>query len=275
MTDYSVLMSVYEKEKPEYLKAAIDSILNQTHQTNDFVLVCDGPLGNGLEDVIADFVKTAPGLFHIYRLSKNMGLAKALNHGIMQCKNEIIVRMDSDDISAPERAQRELQVMEEQGADIVGSNIIEFVDSIDQTIQERNVPETHKEIVQFAKKRSPFNHPSVVYKKSAVIDCGLYDDYQYFEDYNLWAVMLKKRYRGYNVQENLLYMRAGEEMYKRRGGLRYIRCIFRFENNLRRLGYINMVQFLFQSLSRSIISLVPNRLRKGVYAKVLREKKDI
>lgn len=271
MTDYSVLMSVYEKEKPEYLKAAIDSILNQTHQTNDFVLVCDGPLGEGLEDVIADFVKTAPGLFHIFRLSKNMGLAKALNHGIMQCKNEIIVRMDSDDISASERVSKQLKAMEEEGVDIVGSNIMEFTDSINHTIQERRVPEKHKEIIHFAKKRSPFNHPSVIYKKSAVIDCGLYEDYQYFEDYHLWAVMLKKRYRGYNVQENLLYMRAGENLYKRRGGFKYIKCIWRFENSLRRLGYINTVQFLIQSFSRMLISLIPNKLRKTVYAKLLRK----
>ena len=99
MTDnYSVLMSVYYKEKPEYLKEAIDSILNQTVKTDDFVIVCDGPLTEGLDKVIADYVKTYSGLFTVYRLSRNMGLAKALNNGILQCKNELIARMDSDDI---------------------------------------------------------------------------------------------------------------------------------------------------------------------------------
>ena len=271
MSDYSVLMSVYYKEKPEYLKAAIDSMLNQTVPTNDFVLVCDGPLNDGLERVIAESVKTAPGLFNVYRLSQNMGLAKALNQGIIQCKNEVIARMDSDDISVADRVEKQLKAMDEQGADIVGSNIIEFIDTIDHTKGIRQVAEKHDEIVKFAKNRSPFNHPTVLYKKSSVIHAGLYEDYRYFEDYNLWAVMLSKGYKGYNIQENLLYMRAGQDMYKRRGGLLYIRCIFRFKNNLRKLGYINMARFLFSSTARSIVSIIPTGLRTFIYAKILRK----
>ena len=117
--NYSVLMSVYIKEKPEYLKEAITSILNQTVKTNDFVIVCDGPLTEGLNKVIADFVTTYSGLFNVYRLEHNMGLAKALNNGILQCKNEIIVRMDSDDVSMPDRVEKQMKAMKEKNADIL------------------------------------------------------------------------------------------------------------------------------------------------------------
>lgn len=268
--NYSVLMSVYYKEKPEYLKAAIDSILNQSVKTNDFVLVCDGPLNKGLDDVITEYVTTFPGLFNVYRLSRNMGLAKALNNGILQCKNELIARMDSDDISRADRIEKQLKAFMEQKADIVGSNIIEFEGTIENTGAQRQVPEKNYDIIKFAKNRSPFNHPSVMYKKSAVVGAGFYEDYRYFEDYNLWATMLSKGCMGYNVQDNLLYMRAGADMYKRRGGFQYVKYIFRFKNHLRKIGFIGMGTFLAGALGHSVVSLIPNGLRTMIYSKILR-----
>lgn len=272
--NYSVLMSVYYKEKPEYLKAAIDSILNQTVKTDDFVIVCDGPLNKGLDEVIADYVRTVPGLFNIYRISENKGLAKALNNGILQCRNELIARMDSDDISAPDRIEKQLKAFEKYNADIVGANIIEFNGNIQNTGSRRDVPEFNEEITRFAKKRSPFNHPSVMYKKSAVINAGFYEDYRFFEDYNLWTTMLGMGYKGYNIQETLLYMRAGEDMYKRRGGIGYIKCIFRFKNHLRRAGFISWGTFLIGAFGHALVSVVPNKLRTGIYSKVLRKDKN-
>lgn len=269
--NYSVLMSVYIKEKPEYLKEAIDSILNQTVKPDDFVIVCDGPLNEGLNKVIADYVTTYSGLFNVYRLEKNMGLAKALNHGILQCKNEIIVRMDSDDISAPDRIEKQLKALKTHKVDIVGSNVIEFVGDITNTKKTREVPKENEDIVKFAKNRSPFNHPSVMYKKTAVINAGFYEDYRYFEDYNLWVTMLHMGFRGYNIQENLLYMRAGEDMYKRRGGVSYVGCIFRFKNHLRKMGFISVTSFLVGVTTRTIVSLVPNNVRVMIYKKILRK----
>lgn len=272
MTDnYSVLMSVYYKEKPEYLKEAIDSILNQTVKTDDFVIVCDGPLTEGLDKVIADYVKTYSGLFAVYRLSRNMGLAKALNNGILQCKNELIARMDSDDISAPDRIEKQIAAINEKKADIVGANIIEFVGNINNTGNSRIVPEKNEDIITFAKKRSPFNHPTIMYKKSAVIAAGFYEDYRFFEDYNLWATMLNMGYKGYNIQENLLYMRGGEEMYKRRGGFSYVGCIYRFKKHLKKIGFIGEKDFLVGVLGHAVVSIIPNGIREKIYSKLLRK----
>lgn len=271
MENYSVLMSVYMKEKPEYFKEAVDSILDQTVKTNDFVIVCDGPLTEGLNKVIADYVTTYSGLFNVYRLEKNMGLAKALNNGILQCKNEIIARMDSDDVSAPTRMEEQLKAMREQQADIVGSNIIEFVGDISNTKNTREVPEEHGDIMRFAKKRSPFNHPSVMYRKTAVVQAGFYEDYRYFEDYNLWVTMLHQGFKGYNIQKNLVYMRAGEDMYKRRGGISYVGCIYRFNRHLRQIGFISMPSFLSGVIIRTAVSLIPNGVRSRLYKKILRK----
>lgn len=269
--NYSVLMSVYHKEKPEYLRAAIDSVLNQTVQTDDFVIVCDGPLNEGLDNVITEFVTANPGLFNIYRMTENRGLAIALNNGILQCRNEIIARMDSDDICRNDRMEKQLKAMKDNNADIVSSNLIEFDGDISNTTLSRQVPESHNDIINFAKKRTPFNHPAVMYKKSAVVDSGFYEDYRFFEDYNLWVAMLMKGYKGYNVQENLLYMRAGQDMYKRRGGFGYIKCIFRFNNHLRRIGFISFGAFLKGVIGRTVVSIIPNGLRKAIYSKALRK----
>jgi glycosyltransferase involved in cell wall biosynthesis len=201
-----------------------------------------------------------------------MGLAKALNNGILQCKNEIIARMDSDDISDPARVEKQLQAMKNENADIVGSNIIEFIGDISNTKNKRIVPEKNQEIKAFAKRRSPFNHPSVIYKKSAVIKAGFYSDYRFFEDYNLWVTMLYSGFTGYNVQEPLLYMRGGEDMYKRRGGISYIGCIFRFNKHMRKMGVIGMGTFLCEVVGRSAVSIIPNNLRTFIYSKVLRKK---
>ena len=248
--NYSVLMSVYHKEKPEYFRAAIESILNQTVKTNDFVIVCDGPLNEGLDNVITEVVTANPGLFNIYRMTENKGLAIALNNGILQCKNQIIARMDSDDISRNDRMEKQLKAMKEHNADIVSSNLIEFDGDVSNTTLTRQVPESHKAIMAFAKKRTPFNHPAVMYRKSAVEDSGFYDDYRFFEDYNLWVAML---------------------MYKRRGGLGYIKCIFRFNNHLRKIGFISFGAFLKGIFVRIVVSIIPNGLRKTIYSKALRK----
>lgn len=269
--NYSVLMSVYHREKPEYFRTAIDSILNQTVKTDDFVIVCDGPLNEGLDNVITEVVTAHPGLFNIYRMSENRGLAIALNNGILQCKNNIIARMDSDDVCRPDRMEKQLLAMREQEVDIVGSNIVEFEGDISNITLERCVPKNPDEIMEFAKKRTPFNHPTVMYKKSAIIDSGFYDDYRYFEDYNLWVTMLMKGYKGYNIQDNLLYMRAGSDMYKRRGGISYIKCIIRFKNHLRKMGLISMPVFLVEITARIGVSISPNKIRQFIYTKFLRK----
>ena len=173
--DYSILMSVYHKEKPEYLKEAIESMLSQTVKSNDFVIVCDGPLTKELYDVIEFYEKDKSNYIRRIQLEKNMGLGKALNIGLENCKNELVARMDSDDISVNNRIELQLKEFEKNSELVLcGTNISEFYESIDNIIGSRNVPSEYVQIIEFSKKRNPFNHPSVMFKKNIVKEVGSY-----------------------------------------------------------------------------------------------------
>lgn len=270
--NYSVLMSVYYKEKPEQLRESLDSILNQTVKTNDFVLVCDGPLGDELDGVINEYAQKFGDAFNVVRLPENGGLGKALNEGMKHCKNELIGRMDSDDISYPDRFERQLEVFEANtSVDICSGTVEEFENSINDVTCKRIVPEKHEDILAFSKKRNPFNHPCVMYKKSKVMEAGGYLDFPLLEDYYLWVRMLKNGAKGYNIQEPILYMRAGNDMYERRSGWKYAGHQKKFFKELKKMGYISGTECAVSVVERTVASLIPNGLRKAAFKKILRK----
>lgn len=270
--NYSVLMSVYYKENSEYLKQAIESIQAQTFPTDDFVLVCDGPLNQELDSVIKKKQQEMKNILNVVRLKKNAGLGNALNKGIQQCKNELVARMDSDDISYPDRCEKQLTVFNTYPEISVCSGIVEEFATNPKVVESRRVPpETQEEIREFAKVRNPFNHPCVMYKKPDVEAVGSYKDFYLLEDYYLWVRMIMAGYQGYNLQEPLLHMRAGTDMYMRRGGLKYAKTqekLFRFMKNN---GFISKGQYIKNCVIRGESSLAPNWLRKFVFEKVLRK----
>ena len=270
---YSVLMSVYHKENAEYLRTAMDSIWIQTIPTDDFVLVCDGPLNECLDTVIEKMEKEHPDTLYVVRLEKNGGLGNALNAGIKHCKHELVARMDSDDISRPDRCERQLKVFQEHPDVSICSGIVEEFTTSTSEIEARRVPpETQEEIISFAKKRNPFNHPCVMYKKSAVEDAGGYQDFYLLEDYYLWIRMLQKGSQGYNLQEPLLWMRAGSDMYKRRAGWKYAKrqkALFKY---MKDSGLISRPQYVQSVAVRTASSITPNWLREFMFKTVIRKK---
>ena len=270
--EYSVLMSVYHKEKPEYLKQAIESIQTQTISTNDFVLVCDGPLNEQLDGVIAAKQQEMGTTLNVVRLAKNSGLGNALNEGIKYCKNELVARMDSDDIAYPDRCEKQIAVFNTHSEVSICSGIVEEFTTDPNTVDTKRVPpKTNAEIVEFAKKRNPFNHPCVMYKKSAVEAVGSYQDFYLLEDYYLWLRMLMTGYQGYNIQEPLLHMRAGSDMYKRRAGWKYAKTQARLFKFMKKQRFIGVGQYIKSCVIRSGSSLAPNWLRKFMFEKVLRK----
>ena len=265
---YSLLMSVYEKESPQNLKISVESIFAQTVLPNDFVLVIDGPVGGELEKEI-NFLKEKYSL-NCVALSENVGLGKALNFGLKECKCNLVARMDSDDISKPDRMEKQLALLKMSGADIVSSAVSEFENDPENIISRRLVPKTHEEIMRFVRKRTPFNHPAVVYKKSLVLDAGGYMDYEFFEDYELFARLLKGGAKGANCEESLVLMRTGQGLYLRRGGLRYAKCLIRFYKRMRSLSLCLFKETLTVEMPRIIVALLPSKIRKFVYQKFLR-----
>ena len=269
---YSVLMSVYYKEKPEYLKQSMESIYEQTVPTNDFVLVCDGPLNAELDAVIDEMQQQFGDVLHVCRLEKNGGLGNALNIGIKHCKNELVARMDSDDICKLDRCEKELKIFQDYPElSIVGTLINEFVEKKEDICGTRLVPCNYNEIIKFAKKRNPFNHVSVMYKRIDVEKAGGYKSFFLLEDYFLWIRMLNYGCKGYNLQEPLVFVRVGKEMYKRRGGWKYVASQRKLFKYMAKIGFITYNQYVIQSIVRLIGAIIPNGMRAIVYKKILRK----
>lgn len=270
--EYSVLMPVYHKERPEYLKQAIESIQVQSLSTNDFVLVCDGPLNDELDAVIQTKQLEMGENLNVVRLAKNGGLGNVLNEGIKHCKNELVARMDSDDIAYPDRCEKQIAVFNTHSEVSICSGIVEEFTTDPNTVDTRRVPpETNAEIIEFAKKRNPFNHPCVMYKKSAVKAVGSYQDFYLLEDYYLWLRILMAGYQGYNIQEPLLHMRAGSDMYKRRAGWKYAKTQAKLFKFMKQQGFIGNGQYIKSCVIRSGSALAPNWLRKFMFERVLRD----
>lgn len=266
LPNYSVLMSVYYKEHADYLKVSIDSIWNQTVKTNDFVLVCDGPLNGELESVINDAKRSLGEALHVVRLEKNSGLGEALNIGIRECKNEIVARMDSDDIAFPDRCERQLRRMITNNLDMISGSVLEFQDNIENITGTRRVPATKSEIIQFSRKRNPFNHPAIMYNKASVIEAGGYtEDFHLFEDYHLWIRMLMRDCNCENLLDPVVYMRTGSDAILRRGGKDYAKDMLKFHRWLKQIGWISQIDYVMGALPHSTVCYLPNRLRIIVY----------
>lgn len=268
---FSVLMSVYHKEYPEYLRDALLSIIRQTLPPNEIVLVQDGPLTDDLHAVIDSIKASNSNLIKDVVLKQNRGLGVALNEGMRACSNGVIARMDTDDIAEPDRFAKQINFMvNNEEVDMVGSNISEYDDDFSELMSVRSVPERHKDIVSMMKKRSPFNHMSVVYKKDAVLACGGYEDCPSFEDYYLWCKMAINGARFHNLQENLVRVRMGEALSTRRGGAAYIKDIVNFQKKAYSLGIFNKSELMRGVLIRSIVALLPAGVRTLFYKSVLR-----
>ena len=224
MADLSVLMSLYIKEKPEYVEECFQSLLRQTVPANEWVVVEDGPLTDELYAVLEKYQKEHPGLIKRVPLEKNQGLGLALRAGVPECSNELIARMDTDDICREDRFEKQLAVFEkEPELDIVGSHEDEFEDTPDQIVAKRTVPLTDKEIKKYQKRRDGFNHVTVMFKKKAVLAAGNYQSCPLMEDTYLWARMMMKGVKCRNIDESLVFVRIGKNMYERRGGWAYFK----------------------------------------------------
>lgn len=272
MQKFSVLMSIYKSENPKFLKESLDSILNNTIQPNEIVMVKDGPLTIELEDML-DMYQDKTGLFHFVIHETNMGLGIALRDGLVECKNELVARMDTDDICHPERFEKQLTYLQDHPeVSVVGSNVEEFDLDYHHPNQKVIYPYHMEEILKFARKRNPMRHPSVMFKRSDVLDSGNYRHFLWFEDYDLCIRMLLKMKKMANMPEVLTFCRADKDLFSRRGGLAYIKQDLLFQQFMLKSGFINGVEFLFNCTIRSVVRIMPNDLRKFVYKTFLRSK---
>lgn len=269
---YSVLMSTYKNDNVEYLKESIDSILNQTIKTDDFVIVKDGPLTDELNAVLNYYCDKFPSIFNVISLSENVGLGKALSIGVMYCKNEFVARMDSDDYSFENRIEKELNfLIDNPKVDLIGTQSLEFIDDINKPIQYNTFPTKHNDIVKYAKYRNPYSHPAVLFKKSKVLLSGNYQDSYLCEDYDLWIRMIQNGCVCANLDECLFAVRVGNDFFKRRSGFKYVKSINDLMRRNMKNHFFTTNDYIKNMTMRSIVYLMPNNLRSIVYSKFLRK----
>lgn len=271
---FSVLISVYYKEIPRYLDRALQSITDdQILKPDEIVLIKDGPLTKELDEVIGKFKKKYPNLFKIVTLEKNYGLGKALNIGLKNCTYELVARMDGDDISKPERFKKQIEIFQKNPKlDIVGSWIDEFIERDEEIIVRsiRKVPETSEEIYQKLKSICAFNHPTVMYRKSKIIEVGSYLQEFVLEDYYLWIRLAMSGANMYNLQESLLKFRITEGTSKRRGGLKLLKSDIKFQNKIFKMGFLNKIEVVKNIVIYGVYRILPNEIREYVQRKMIR-----
>lgn len=268
---FSVLMSVYYKEDPAFLATALKSIWNdQMLKPDEVVLVKDGPLTEPLDKVVADFAAQAP--VKIVALKENQGLGKALAEGVKNCSYDYIARMDSDDISLPERFEKQFTFLSEHPeVDICGSAIDEFLTDPAEIISSRIVPSRHDAIMHFLKMRNPFNHMSVVFRKKAILDSGNYQPLAYYEDYWLWARCLASGRIGANLPESLLHVRVGNGMYSRRRGWKIVKSSINLDCKLHKIKVLSFFELCRNIFLRTTIQVLPVKIIKMIYNTCLRK----
>lgn len=267
---FSVLMAVHAKESPSLFQKSLESLIKQTLKPNSVVLVCDGELTPQLENVLSEMKIKIP--FKVVRSSENQGLGKALQIGMKACEHDLIVRADTDDISLPNRFEKQIGFMASHlDIDLVGSSILEFEDDPSHIVTEKKVPLKHECISTYAKWRNPINHMSVVFRKSSVCKAGGYSDYRYAQDYHLWVKMLMNGCKFENLPEALVLASAGNKMIAKRGGLKHFLNEFKMQKEFLKLGFTNHLQFVLNLTTRFLVRVSPGSIRKFFYLRFLRK----
>ena len=268
---FSLLMSIYEKENPNFFNSCMNSVIKQTYPPSEIVLVKDGPLNNELENIISKWKKRFGNKFKIIPLEKNVGLGKALQLGLLNSKYDIVARMDTDDICREDRFEKQINFLDNNpNIDIVGCWAAEFENNINNIISIRKVPILDIEIKKYARFRNPFNHPSVVFRKHAILTCGGYQSFPFLEDYYLWIRMLLKGKKFANLPEPLLLFRLDKYTFDRRGGLKYFFNEIKLQKFFLKVNFINLPIFIYNIFLRGIVRLFPNKIRKYFYMFFLR-----
>ena len=271
-SEFSLLLAVYAGDRSDYLERAFRSTVHeQQRRPGDVVIVQDGPVPEDLDTTLKQLIDSSPVPVQHLVLAENAGLGPALDAGLARCLFDVVARMDADDVSLPHRFARQIPLIE-AGADIVGSALLEFSDDPQDPrhiVGRRTPPLAPDEIVTYSRFHDPFNHPTVVYRRSAVQAAGGYQDLPLMEDYLLFARMLANGAKPANVAEPLVHYRVGAGAYARRGGMQLLRSEIALQRRFRELGITSRTEFARNVLIRGGYRLVPERLRRFAYRRLI------
>lgn len=268
--EFSVLLSIYSKEHVAYARQCFESLLNQTTPANEWVIVEDGPLTEELYTLLDEYENKFPNLIKRVPLKENMGLGLALREGIQHCSYELVARMDTDDIAVQNRFEKQLRVFQEHSEiDICGGQIEEFEDTPEVIVASRHVPLDDAAIKQYQKQRDAFNHVTVMFKKTAVLRAGNYQSAPLMEDTLLWCNMILAGATCMNLDETLVWVRIGKNMYERRGGWSYFLKYRQGRKMVRKTGYISWWDYVSSLAAQLVVALLPGNVRGFVFKRLL------
>jgi glycosyltransferase involved in cell wall biosynthesis len=265
----SLLLPVWHRDRADYLAEAFrTTVVDQTRRPDHVVIVRDGPVAPELADCIAKLAADSPVPVDVLEIDRNIGLGPALDAGLAACRHDVVARMDADDLSLPHRFAVQMPIVE-AGADLVGAGLLEFGETPDDVVGRRTPPTDPDDIRARSRFADPFNHPTVVYRRSLVHAVGGYGDFAVMEDYLLWAKMIAAGARVANVAEPLVLYRVGAGAYRRRGGLTQLRTEVGLQRRLRALGFTTRAQCVRNVVVRGGYRLVPEALRRAAYRRLV------
>ncbi len=253
---FTVAICVYIKDNPIWFGEALESIKNQTLLPNEVLIVTDGPITEELEAVITKY-ETIFASLRVVRLEKNVGFGNACQACIENSSYELVARMDSDDIAVKDRFEKQIkEFKEDPELDMLGGAIGIFETDVSKIDYYSYKPECHDEIKRLLKKRSPFAHVTMMYKKSKVMAAGGYIEWFCEEDYYLWARMLNSGCKGKNLSDPLVYVRTTQEQMGRRGGMKYYSSEIKMQKYLLKTKTINLAEFIGNTVMRFVAEIL-------------------
>lgn len=262
---FALLLTVYGGDRADHVREAFRSAVDaQTRRPDQVILVQDGPVSTQLADRLAELIKDSPVPVTFLALESNGGLGLALDAGLAASRYDVVARMDADDIAMSHRFAVQVPVIE-RGADLVGAGMLEFGTGRDDIVGSRTPVSDPERIARYARLHDPFNHPTIVYRRTAVLSAGGYGDMPLMEDYWLFARMIASGATVVNLPEPLVYYRVGEGAYERRGGLSLLRAELRLQGELRRSGFTSLAQYLRNVSVRGGYRLTPAWIRRPLY----------
>jgi glycosyltransferase involved in cell wall biosynthesis len=264
-------MAVYYGDDPEFVRSALDSVLEQTVPPQEIVIVADGPLPTALSTVLSEATSAHPKTVRVESLETNQGLGMALQIGVEACSHDLVARMDADDIALPDRFEKQLDYLAANPqVDVLGGYVAEFETDPESVESVRTVPTDPDTARSRAPFRCPLNHPTVMFRREAVLEAGNYSSLRSMQDYELWVRMVTQGYTIDNLPEVLVHCRTGEELYTRRGGLSYARIEVGLQRQFLQMGAISVPEFVFNICTRIPVRIAPRRVRGFVYQRLLR-----
>ena len=271
-TKFSVSMCVYGGDNAQWFKTSVESVVNQTLVPNEIVLVVDGAVPDDLNTSIRKFEELK--LFKVIRLETNQGHGIARKTGLDNCANELVAIMDADDICIRNRFEKQIEAFHNYpDLDIVGGMITEFIDTSDNVVGKRIVPLEDSEIKEYMQRRCPMNLVTVMFKKTSIEKVGGFIDWYCEEDYYLWLRMALANMKFRNVDDVLVNVRVGKEMYQRRGGVKYFKSEAKLQKYMFDNKIIGFPRYLINVTERLILQvLMPNKMRSFIFQKLARSK---